>query len=356
MADDVTPVEPQPEGDALGAAPSEPAGKERRLRFRRAEPGQRRMPIRIPLRRGVLLVVVPIMIVALTPMVGGAFKKTPRDKIGISYGGGLFEGAHYQRTVQPGSGLFFNGWFDSLYLYPADQRNYIITKVAGQGSTKGKDSIVAPSRDRVQVEYQVAIYFRLNTDRLRQFHEQLGLKYHAYTSSGWDRLIQDTFRQQVENALQSETRRYDVAEIFSNSDLLRTIQSEAQQSLSERLRGALGHTYFCGPTFTSGGECSDPTFVIKKVDIPARVIKAFESNRTSQVEVLTKQNEIQQRAAEAEAITVLNEALSAAGENYVLLRAIESGKVNFWVIPGEATIPLPTSGPFGPQSSSPPSP
>jgi hypothetical protein len=29
----------------------------------------------------------------------------------------------------------------------------------------------------------------------------------------------------------------------------------------------------------------------------------------------------------------LNEALAAAGQNYVLLKAIESGKVDFWVLP-----------------------
>ena len=86
-----------------------------------------------------VLVLVPILVVALYPVVAGAFKKTPRDKFGISYGGGPIEGTHFQRIVKPGSGLFFNGWFDSLYLYPADQRNYIVSSVKNQGSTKRSD-------------------------------------------------------------------------------------------------------------------------------------------------------------------------------------------------------------------------
>jgi regulator of protease activity HflC (stomatin/prohibitin superfamily) len=333
--------ESEQEEDVLGAAPTEPAPKKRRLRLPRSgdSSGTR---LRLPLqRRGLVilvLVLVPILLVALVPTVAGAFKKTPRDKFGISYGDGPIEGVHFQRIVKPGSGLFFNGFFDKLYLYPADQRNYIVSKAKNQGSTTGSDSITAPSRDRVPVEYQVAVYFKLDSDRLRDFHEQLGLKYSAYTSSGWDRLIQDTFRQQIENALQAETRRYDVADIYANAELLAQIQGEVQKSLKGRLTNALGEDYFCGPKFHPGGKCSEPIFVIKKADVPKDVVKAFQDNRTSEVQVLTKQNEIQQREAEAQAIA----ALKISGEDYVLLRGIESGQIKFWVVPSNNGLTLQT--------------
>jgi regulator of protease activity HflC (stomatin/prohibitin superfamily) len=336
-------LESEPEEDALGAAPTEPATKKRRLRFPRRD-DKERTPLRLPLKRSgiviLVLIIVPILVIALLPMIAGAFKKTPRDQFGISYGGGPFEGTHFQQIVKPGSGLFFNGWFDKLYLYPADQRNYIVSKVKNEGSTERPDSIIAPSQDRVAVEYQVAVYFKLDSDRLQDFHEQLGLKYKAYTSDGWTKLLQDTFRQQIENALQAETRRYDVADIYANPELLVQIQGEVQQSLKERLVNALGEDYFCGPKFQPGGKCSDPTFVIKKADIPKGVAKAFEGNRTSAAEVLTKQNEVQQREAEAQSIAALSEQLAVAGENYVLLRAIESGKISFWVIPNNSGVTL----------------
>ena len=81
----------------------------------------------------------------------------------------------------------------------------------------------------MQVEYQIAVYFRLNIDRLRQFHESLGLQYSAYTAGGWKRLITDTFRQQLENALQEETRQYDVADLYGNADVLTTIQNDGPE-------------------------------------------------------------------------------------------------------------------------------
>jgi SPFH domain / Band 7 family len=289
-----------------------------------------------------LIIAAVVVVLALGPAFVSGLKKTPRDRVGISYGGGPFEGAHYQRIVQPGSGLFFNGFYDPLYLYPSDQVNYIISKQPSVGSPN-PDSVVAPTQDRVQVTYQVAVYFKLNIDKLREFHEQLGLRYRAYTPSGWNNLIRDTFRQQIENALQEETRRVDVAQLFGSASFLVELQDRVQTKLTQRLKDALGEQFFCAPTYHPGGACGDPTFVIKKVDIPQNVAVAFQQNRISAINILTKQNEIAQRQAEAQSI----QALGLSGQEYDTLKAIESGKINFWVLPNNAGVTLNTPGTGG---------
>lgn len=274
----------------------------------------------------------------------GGLKKTPRDQIGISYGGGPIEGQHFQRVVNPGSNLFFNGLQDRLYMYPVTQRNYIISKRAGEGDVPESDFIVAPSDDRVEVDFETATFFKLNTDKLRQFHEQIGLKYNAWTEEGWIDMLHGSFRQQIEFALQREARRHPVADIFASREVLEAIQKGIAQDLKENVTRILGDEYFCGPTFQAGGRCTDFTFVVKRVTIPDTVKNAFELNRTSEIQVLTKQNEIRQREAEAEAIRKLQDALASGGQNYVLLKAIESGKITFWVLPNGVNVTIPREG------------
>ena len=196
--------------------------------------------------------------------------------------------------------------------------------------------MVAPTSDRVQVSYQVAVYFKLNIDELRDFHEQLGLRYQAYTTDGWNNLIRDTFRQQIENALQEETRKVAVADLVGNADLLVELQDNVQTKLTQRLEDRPGAAVLLRATFRPGGDCGDPTFVIKRVDIPTSVAKAFEDVRTSEIQIQTKENEVRQRQAEAEAIG----ALGLTGQEYDILKAIESGKITFWVLNGEGGITI----------------
>jgi regulator of protease activity HflC (stomatin/prohibitin superfamily) len=330
------------DADMLGAAATIAVGPETK-RAGKGPRGPRGPRTRRSLLRSLLVVAVPVVLLAFVPLLWSSLEKTPRDKVGISYGGGPIEGSHFQRIVQPGSSLFFNGFFDVLYLYPADQQNYIISKVTTEGEA-GVDFVAAPSKDRVQVQYQIATYFKLNTDRLRQFHEELGLKFRAYTTPGWNDLIHNTFRQQIEAALQQETRRYEVAELFGDAERLVELQRAVQSSVTEKLRTALGEDFFCAATFKPGGECAPVTLIVKKIDIPDNVAKAFEDVRVSEAQIQTKLNEIQQREAEAKAIDALNDALAEHGDLYVLIKAIEKGSINFWVLPTDSGLTLQTPG------------
>lgn len=286
---------------------------------------------------GVLVVLLLLLGLAMWP-----FAKTPRDEVGLSYGGGFFEGAHFQGIIQPGHGLFFNGFGDSLYEYPVTQRNYIITKDPTIGDLKKSDFVAAPSQDRIEVDYEVAVYFKLNTSLIQQFHETIGLKYHAWDTEGWDKMLLDTFRPQIEFAIQRESRKYPVADIYSDAQTLLAIQHDVGTVLKENINGVLGADYFCGTQYVQGSSvCPDFTFVIKHITVPEGVQKAFQDNRTSEIEILTRENEVKQAQLEAQAIHERQQALESCGQTY---EAIHQGGITFWVLPDGTPLVAPTPG------------
>lgn len=195
------------------------------------------------------------------------------------------------------------------------------------------------------MEWQVTIYFKLNTNLLRQFHEQIGLRYKAYEDRGWYLMLGQTLRKQLETSLARVTRRYRVADVWAEEDTLRDVERAVGSTLKDQVNTALGGQYFCGPEFRLGrGVCPDFQLKIKRPEIPAGVKAAFEQNRTSRILVTTKRNEVRQRAKEADAIRQVRGELSP---EYVLLRAIEQGAIDFWVLPQKGNLTLPAPSPGG---------
>jgi regulator of protease activity HflC (stomatin/prohibitin superfamily) len=284
-------------------------------------------------------------------MAAWPFQKVPNGMVGLSYGGGIFESQHFQGEKYGPTSLFFNGFGDHLYLYPATQRNYIISLNEAEGDRGTADSITALDADGVPVQYEVAVYFKLNLDKLQEFHQNIGLKYHAWCdgtavncSDGWENMLNDSFRQQLENALQKVTRNYHTDD-FLKTETLTTIQASVAGSLKENVASVLGDDYFCGPAYVQGsGACPDFELVLKKPTLPQAVTDRYSEVQQSLITIQTKQNEVRQAELQAEAIDKLNKALSSAqsANAYVLLKAIESGQIKFWVIPSGGNLTLQT--------------
>lgn len=137
-------------------------------------------------------------------------RKCDAQSVCLSYGGGPVESNHFQGTFGPSSGTRLNGAFDKWFTYPVSVRAYSVSSAAGEAGEKGVSaggeeqrsdaitSIPATTRDRINVDWQVTVYFKLNTNLLRPFHEQLGLRYKAYDDRGWELMLRQTFRKQLE--------------------------------------------------------------------------------------------------------------------------------------------------------------
>lgn len=305
---------------------------------------------------GIALVVFLVVWLFASP-----FAKVPNGYIGLSYGGGIFEGQHFQGEHSGPTSLFFNGPGDHLYLYPTTLRNYIISSVASEGDREGSDSIVALDSEGVPVTYEVAVYFKLNVDLAAQFHTSIGLKYHAWCDSGatncsdgWEEMLNATMRQQLENALQAASRTHTTSE-FLQTETIRLIQGQIEANLKDNVNKVLGDgddaEYFCGPDYVAGSdECPDFSLVIKTATLPQDVVTEYQNVQESKIAIETKRNEVVQAELEAEAIEKRQKALESCGETCVLYEAIKAGSIDFWVIPSGQeglNLTLPTKGAGG---------
>jgi hypothetical protein len=283
------------------------------------------------------------------------FAKVPNGYVGLSYGGGIFEGQHFQGEKSGPTGLFINGWGDHLYLYPTTQRNYIISQNADEGDRGVQDSITALDADGVPVQYEMAVYFKLNLDKLQEFHQNIGLKYHAWCdggalncSDGWERMLNDSFRQQLENSLQKVTRDYHT-DAFLQTQTLTDIQTQVASSLKENVAGVLGDDYFCGPAYVPGQNvCPDFQLVLKKPTLPQEVVDRYNEVQQSLIEIQTKQNEVKQAELESQAIEKRQKALEQCGQVCVLYDAVHAGDIKFWVIPGGTGLNIQAPDPNAP--------
>lgn len=262
-----------------------------------------------------------IAVVAFLVMFVGGWKSVPVDKIALHYSGGPLEGQHFEKVVAPGTSARFYGLLEDLYELPATQRNYIMSKNPGERDRRRAEFVGAPTRDNVVTEWESATYFKLNTHGpvARQFFEQICLKYGCTDLSpggGWDAMLADTFRQQIVAAIQAEARRYSAEEIYSNRDVLLTIQSGVGASLKQRVNDVLGGEFFCGPTYTASrpAECPEFSFVIKEVTLPQDLRDQYHANRAAALGVDRARSEAAQKRVEAEGEAAKQNALRAASE------------------------------------------
>lgn len=255
------------------------------------------------------------------------FQKTPQDKMCVSYGGGPFEGAQFQGVHEPGQGLFQNGLFDKLYCYPVTERSYIISSGGGGDAA---DPVVAPSQDNIPLTFELATYFQLNTDKIAEFHEAIGIKTSAFTDDGWVQMLNEYFRPQIDQSLQRLGRQYEAVVAYSDRDSYSAIQASLRSELPVSINEALGDDYF-----------NDFRIVLRRIDVPESLRAELQANKESEVRVVTKQNEVKQAEFEAEAIEKRQKAFENC-QVCILYEAIKAGSIDFWVIPADNNLTLQT--------------
>jgi hypothetical protein len=277
------------------------------------------------------------------------FASTDTNRIGLHYGGGIVEAKKFKSIIPPGSTNKMIGPGDTLYTYPIDQRSYII---GGDGAdTDAADEVTVVSKDNVRLGVRVQVYFTLNRtqDVLKSFHERIGLKTEAYTDAGWDDMLKSYFRPQIDRALSAVATDYNWAELYNNEAKKSAFQTAAAKEFTRLLPAAVGGDYFCGPGYNGSNDCGELSFTIQKpMPLDKGIIDGLEAKQRAELAKATQEQKNQQVNVELQSVQQQVKLLGAQG--YLLKSAIESGKIQFMVIPqgSNVSIPVPAQVPQTP--------
>lgn len=269
---------------------------------------------------GAAIAVALILFLGVGSLVAHPLRKTEADAIALSYGGGPFEGKQFQKSVNPGSGLVFNGWFDNWYTYPVTQRDYIVSNAA-DGDRGVADVIGCADKNNVNQNVELAVAFKLNANKIRGFHERVGLKFHAWNGGeyqggvGWDKLLNNTFRKPLEIAAREACRQFTTDELRSGEGVLTNMSSIVGKNLKESVNRFLGDEYFCGPNFQLGKEdCPEFELVVTSVTpVDYKTIdKSYNDQKVSENKITTARNDGEAKRVAADSEKVAKDALAPA--------------------------------------------
>jgi hypothetical protein len=293
---------------------------------------------------GGLIVAVVVLIILFNLF---NFASTDANRIGLHYGGGVIEDKKFKSIIPPGSTNKLIGPGDTMYTYPIDQRSYII---GGAGAdTDSADEVTVVSKDNVRLGVRVQVYFTLNRDKdvIKSFHERIGLKTDAYTDRGWDEMLQSYFRPQIDRALAAVGTDYNWAELYNNESKKAQFQTAAAKEFTRLLPAAVGGDYFCGPSYTGSNECGELSFTIQKpTPLDKGIIDGLEAKQRAELAKATQEQKNQQVNVELQSVKQQVAMLGAQG--YLLKSAIESGKIQFMVIPQNGNVSIPVPAPTQP--------
>lgn len=248
--------------------------------------------------------VVSFLIAAIVLLAVTTYAAVPPDKIMLHYTGGPVDGTHFVEVVLPGTGTHVYGLLENLYYLPATQRTYIIDKDPASGDKDTVDFLVGVSSDNVTFTFEAAVYFKLNTDptTIRLFFEQICLHEDCTDLSeggGWDKMLAQYFRPQIENALRLEAGKYTREQLYRDPDALTTMQADISGVLNDRISAAIGGEFFCGPDATATS-CPDLTVIIKNPTPPDNVASAYNDSAAAAQKVVTATNDAAAKVKVAE--------------------------------------------------------
>ncbi|AWS41486.1 hypothetical protein DKM19_09035 [Streptosporangium sp. 'caverna'] len=258
---------------------------------------------------------------------------TQPDEVVLHYAGGVFEAIKFDECINPSSGATLLGPGDTAYSYPFGQRTF---DFSGLGDAEAKPLSVV-SKDNVEMTVSGVATFTLNTDckTLQQFHEKIGLKYHAYyeggESEGWRQMLNIYMRVPLDRAMDAASQEFEWRGLFNDPNVKQAWEARVGVLARQFIKAAAGADYFCNQNYAGVGECADISLTIQKPEPPEALVSALASEQAAKAENAAQLQRNAKVRTEIESIKDLVKVLGPSGA--VLWQAIQKGQVSVVPVP-----------------------
>jgi hypothetical protein len=254
------------------------------------------------------------------------------DQAGVEFNGGAIQSKNFDNCVKPGD-REYHGPGDTIYVYPAGQRSYEFSDNTASRETK---MLSVVSRDLLPMDVAGVATFSLNTDckTLQQFHERIGIKYEAWTDTGWLDLLGTYLQQPLDRTMDEVAKQYTWKELYSNPAVKDKWETQVGEKVVTQVNTVAGGQFFCSPSYTGNGKCGAFSLTLQQPQPPLPVRNALAATQEAAEQAATQRNQNLRVQTELESLRDLVKVLGR--REAILYKAIQDGKIK--------VIPLPSGG------------
>ncbi|MFC9085305.1 SPFH domain-containing protein [Nocardiopsis dassonvillei] len=256
---------------------------------------------------------------------------TQPDEVALEYDAGAFSSTEFSACHSAGS-REYHGPGDKTFTYPAGQRTFTFS--GGDGAEMGAATVV--SSDDLELRVTGLVTYSLVTDctTLRQFHEDLGLKYSAYEDAGWNELLRDYIGAPLNRALDDATKDYTWRQLYTSGEAKAEWEQRVSELLGEYIAEQGGGSFFGRPTGAAEDDPEDwgvPQLTLQQPTPPEEVRAALTAAQEAVEQTTAQEAETERVEAELEAIEQLVDVLGPEG--YILYQALKDGEIELLPVP-----------------------
>nr|WP_296764000.1 SPFH domain-containing protein [Rhodococcus sp. (in: high G+C Gram-positive bacteria)] len=265
---------------------------------------------------------IPVVIAALAVILSGTAcsVSTEPDEVAVVYNKGPVAATQWQEQVNPGSRAWVDP-FDESYPYPAGQRTWAFTGLEGAD----RATISVADQDGITLDIPGTARFALNTDpeTLKQFHEKIGLNY----QDNWKGLLGVYLDTPLNRAVTEATQGFTWRDLYQDPTAKAAWEKKAKELLPDFIKQAGGGEFFNGIDLT-----------LQKPVLPPQLTDRLLGVETAKAAL--DQQEAENAVVASKAIGEQKLVDLYGKDNYALLKAIESGKVEFMQLPAGAGVSI----------------